>query len=387
MKNKYKIALPLLVLAAGVVLAAVIVKARPAVERQADAVPPPLVRAIEVTLQEVRLDVASQGTVRPSTESTLVAQVAGQVTRIAEGFADGGFFRKGQTLLWIDPRDYELRVSQAEAEVAQARVGLQREQAEVELARQEWRELGEGEPTALTLREPQLAESRARLQAAEASLEQARLNLTRTQVRAPFEGRVRERRVDVGQYVAAGTAVAAVFSTDYAEVKLPVSEDALGYLEVDLGRTVAAGTGPEVRLSGRLGGETLQWEGRIVRSDSQFDSRTRMLNLFARVKDPFGLDGDSSTPLPMGLFVSAEILGKSREGVAVVPREAIRERDRVLVVEDERLRFRDIEILRLEGDRALIRAGLESGEKVCVSALETAVDGMSVRVQLEEGLL
>lgn len=384
MKNKYKILLPLLVIVAGLVLAAVIVKARPSVERQVDAVPPPLVRAIEVEVEEVRLDVISQGTVQPLTESTLVAQVAGQVTRISQGFASGGFFRKGQTLVWIDPRDYELRVSHAEAEVAQAQVGLEREQAEVELARQEWQELGEGEPTSLTLREPQLAEARARLQAAEASLEQARLNLTRTQVRAPFEGRVREKHVDVGQFVSAGSAVASVFSTDYAEVRLPLGEDALGFLEVDLGRTLAAGSGPEVVLTGRLGGETLAWHGRIVRSDSQFDSRTRMLNLFAQIEDPFGLNDPTSRPLPMGLFVSATISGKTASQVIAIPREAVRNGDQVLVVEDGKLRFRTVEILRLQGDQALLQAGLEAGEKVCISPIETVVDGMSVRVLLEE---
>ena len=213
------------------------------------------------------------------------------------------------------------------------------------------------------------------------------MNLTRTQVRAPFDGRVREKRVDVGQFVGAGAPVAEIFSTDSAEGRLPVSEDALGFLDVDLGRTLDAGAGPEVVLTGRLGGASVGWQGRIVRSDSQFDSRTRMLNLFARVEDPFGLGVESATPLPMGLFVSATIAGKSAIDVVVVPREAIRDSDQVLVVESgDRLRFRTVEILRLQGDHALVRAGLEPGEKVCVSPLETVVDGMSVRIQLEEEL-
>lgn len=383
MKNKLRILLPLLVVAGGVALAAVIVRARPPVERRADAVPPPLVRAVVVELEDIPLDVYSQGTVRPSTESTLVAQVAGQVTRVGPSFADGAFFRRGELLLTIDPRDYESRVAQAEAEVARAKVAIERERAEAELARQEWQELGRGEASALTTREPQLAEARAASQAAEATLELARLNLSRTEIRAPFDGRVQAKRVDVGQFVGSGTPVAAVFSTDSAEIRLPVAEHDLGFLEVDLGGLVPPGAGPEVRLSAAVGGRQGVWSGRIVRTGSRFDERTRMLELFARVEDPFGRAAAGATPLPMGLFVEATIAGKTASDVVVLPRSALRGSDRVLVVEDDRLRFRDVEILRLRGDEAIVSGGLEPGEKVCISALETVVDGMSVRVQTE----
>lgn len=385
MKNKLRILLPLLVVAGGVALAAVIVRARPPVERQAGAVPPPLVRAVVVELEDVPLDVYSQGTVRPLTESTLVAQVAGQVTRVGPSFADGAFFRRGELLLTIDPRDYESRVAQAEAEVARAKVAIERERAEAELARQEWQELGRGEASALTTREPQLAEARAALQAAEATLELARLNLSRTEIRAPFDGRVQAKRVDVGQFVGPGTPVAAVFSTDSAEIRLPVAEHDLGFLQVDLGGFVPPGAGPEVRLRGAVGGRQGAWSGRIVRTGSRFDERTRMLELFARVEDPFGRAAAGSTPLPMGLFVEATIAGKTASDVVVLPRSAVRDSDRVLVVENDRLRFRDVEILRLRGGEAIVSGGLEPGEQVCISALETVVEGMSVRVQTEAG--
>ncbi len=383
MNRKLKILLPLLVVAGGAALAALIVIARPAVERQADAVPPPLVRAVVVSFEELSLDVAAQGTVEPLTESTLVAQVAGQVIRVAAAFADGGFFRARELLVAIDPRDYELAVAQAEAQVARARVGVEREQAEAALARQEWQELGEGDASPLTAREPQLAEARAALEAAEAALEQARLNLSRTEIRAPFDGRVEEKRVDLGQFVAPGTPVARVFSTDAAEIRLPVAERDLRYLDLDLGGQLGAGEGPEVELRGVLGGQSAAWSARIVRSGSRFDERTRMLDLFARVEDPFGRKRAGAAPLPIGLFVEATIAGKSASDVVVLPRSAVRGSDRVLVVEDDRLRFREVEILRVRGDQAIVSGGLEPGERVCVSALETVVDGMSVRVELD----
>lgn len=383
MNQKLKIFLPLLVLAAGVAVAAAIVRARPDVERRTDAVPPPLVRALTVHVEDIPLEIVSQGTVEPLTESTLVAQVAGQVTYVSPRFAEGGFFRRGQTLLRIDPRDYELRVSQSDAQVAQARVALEREEAESALARQEWRELGRGEPTSLTLREPQLAQARAALQGAEAALEQARLDLSRTAVQAPFDGRIRQKQVDVGQFVGVGSAVATVFSTDYAEIRLPVAESELGFLEIDLGRTWRESEGPDVRLSATLAGEPASWRGRIVRTDSEFDRQTRMLDVFARVRDPFGLRESGGSPLPMGLFVDARIAGRTATQVVRLPRQAIRSGSRVLIVEDGRLRHRDVEVLRLSGDDAIVSSGLEEGEQVCISVLETVVDGMSVRVQLE----
>ena len=383
MQKKLRVLLPLLVLAAGIAVAAAIVKTRPTVERQEDAVPPPLVRAVTAQLQDLPLDVYSQGTVEPLTESTLVAQVAGQIVRVSSSFADGGFFRRGETLLWIDPRDYELRVAQAEAQVAQARVTLEREQAEADLARQEWQELGRGEPTALTLREPQLAGAQAQLQAAEASLEQARLDLSRTQVRAPFDGRVNEKHIDRGQFVGRGAATATVFATDYAEIRLPVRERELAYLDIDLGGTPSSNEQPSVTLSAELAGSRESWRGRIVRTDSRFDQGTRMLDLFARVEDPFALRQPGGTPLPIGLFVEARIDGSVVSDVVVVPRSAIRPDGRVLVVNDGTLRYREVEILRLFGDQAVISAGLQPGEQVCISSLETVVDGMSVRVQLD----
>jgi RND family efflux transporter MFP subunit len=381
--NRAKFFLPILVVLGGATIAALIVRARPTVERREVTLPPPLVRVIEVSAAEVRLDVESQGTVAPATESVLAAQVAGQIESISSRFAEGGFFRRNDLLVSLDDRDYRLAVSQAEAQVAQARVRLDREEAEAELARLEWEELGGGEASPLTLREPQLAEAQAALQGAEATLEQARLQLSRTRIRAPFSGRVKTKRVDVGQFVAPATSLATLYSTEFAEIRLPVAKNNLEFLDLDLrGQT---SSGPPVELTAELGGELRSWTGRIVRAGSQFDPKTRMLPLFARVEDPFALAG-VGTPLPMGLFVSARIEGRTTAGVAVLPRAALREAGRVLVVDEEsRLRFRTVTIVRIQSDQVVIGDGLASGEKVCISPLETVVEGMLVRTSEELG--
>ena len=387
MKRRAKLLLPILVLAAGVAVAAAIIKARPEVERQPAAAPAPLVRVVEVRLEDLPLNVRAQGTVEPRSAAVLVAQVGGRIERVARQFAAGAFFRRGETLLWIEDADYRLGVAQAEAAVAQARVALERERAEAELALAEWAELGEGEAPPLTRREPQLAQARATLAAAEASLEQARLSLERTRVRAPYDGRVRAKQADVGQFVAPGTPLAAVYSTDVAEVRVPVPREELAYLELDLGRGDFGDQGPPVRLTGQAGDGSQGWQGRVVRADGGFDPRTRMLGLYIEVADPFDRRGGDGAVLPMGTFVDAEIRGRLAQGVAVLPRAALRDGDRVLVAADDRLRFRPVEVLRKQGEEVVIAGGLAAGELVCVSNLETVVDGMRIRSVREDAPL
>jgi RND family efflux transporter MFP subunit len=377
MKRPWRILLPLIVLAAGGLLAFLIARSRAPIERTVQETPPPLVEVVTAHPRPVTLDVTSQGTVTPHTETTLVAQVAGRVVAVAPELAPGGLFRRGQTLLTIDPRDYQLQVAQAEAQVAQAETLLSREEAEAQLAREEWAELGQGKPSPLTLREPQLAEARGALAAARAALEQARLNLVRTTVEAPYEGRVRARRADIGQFVSPGTPLAEVFAIDYAEVLLPVSQVDLGFLDLPRG----TGAGPAVTLTGSVGGASHRWPARVVRTAGEIDPRTRMLPVYARVDDPLGRRHGDRAALPMGLFVEAEIAGRPVAEAFVLPRSAVRGGDQVLVVDGhDRLRFRRVTVIQTPGDRAVVGEGLEAGLRIVVTPLETPVDGMRVRV-------
>ena len=378
MKKYAKILLPVVVLLSGAAIAAALVNLRPAVERREVVIPPPLVRVVTVAPSDVELTVEAQGTVSPGVESVLVAQVPGRIEWVSEQFADGGLFRRGATLLRLEDSDQKLAVSRAEAQLARARTALELQEAEAEQARRDWEDLGRGEPTALTLRQPQLAQARAELEGAEAGLEQARLDLARTRIAAPYEGRIRATRVDVGQYVTPGTPLAELFSTEYAEIRLPVTKDELGFLELDLS-TASQSAATPVELSGELAGSVNTWSATIVRAAGELDPQTRMLPLWARIDDPYGRRG-KRTPLPMGLYVDATIRGRTVNGAVVLPRSALRGESRVLVVDgEERLRYRTVEVARVERDEVVIGGGLDAGERVCVSPLETVVDGMSVR--------
>jgi RND family efflux transporter MFP subunit len=391
MKNRAKIFLPILALLTGLGVVGGLIVTRPKLERTEVAARAPLVRVIQAQYSELVLTVKSQGTVRPRIESSLVAQVDGRIDWVSPAFADGGFFKKNQDLVRIEDRDFLLAVSQAEAQVAQAIVQSQREQAEADLAQEEWADLGDGAPSALALRVPQLAEARARVQAAEATLEKANLDLERTRIRASFDGRIQSTLVDLGQYVGRGVSLARVYSTDAAEVRLPVAKDQLGYLDLGTGLNLqeASGGGPAVVLSGTIGDTSYSWPGRIVRTGSEFDAKTRMLPLFARVDDPLGKARDTAgAPLPIGMFVDAEIEGKRLGKALLIPREALRPGNQVLVVDaDSRLRFRDVQLFRVDRDVAVLTSGLSDGELVCTSNVDTAIDGMKVRTIEEPALL
>ncbi len=378
---------PVLILAVGVFATLALMRSRPRAEKAEPEIIPPLVRVMQVQPDDLRLTVTAEGTVLPRTETNLAAQVAAQVVSVAPSFEVGGFFKRGEILVSLDARDFEVAVERTKAQVAVARLRLVQEEAEARVAAEEWQELGNAEANALVLREPQLAEARAALAAAEAELKKANLDLERTRIQAPFSGRVRSKQADIGQYLTPGQTVATIHAIDYAEVRLPVPDHQLASLDLPLTyRDRAAPPGPDVTLSAQLRGKRHSWPARIVRTEGEIDAKSRMHYLVARVEDPYGRsDGGERPPLVVGLYVQAEIAGREAPGAIVVPRSAVRDDGRVLIVDDEsRLRFRAVEILRRQAESVILAGGLAAGERVCISPLDVAVDGMEVRAVLAE---
>lgn len=380
-----KILLPMATLAVASAWAWKIFNDRPVVETRPPEVPIPVIRAVPAELQTLRLTVRSQGTVAPRTQTTLFPEIAGRVLRVSPSLADGGFFEAGAELLRIDPTDYQLQVVQAEAQIAQAQLSLETEEAQAEVARKEWQSLGRGEASPLLRRVPQIARARAALSSAQAALAQAERNLEKTRISAPFAGRVLRKNVDIGQYVTPGTPMATIYSVDYAEIRLPLSDEELAYVDLPLSYR---GDGsqkrqPVVRLRSEFGQRNHSWTGRIVRTDGTIDPQTRMIHAIAQVADPYGRGPDPDRPpLAVGMFVEAEIQGRLMHDVVTLPRAALRGEDQVLVVDPEsKLRFRHVNVVRLERERVLIDSGLEGGELVSLATLTTVVDGMRVQVQ------
>jgi RND family efflux transporter MFP subunit len=270
--------------------------------------------------------------------------------------------------------------------VANAKLRLAQEQAEFRVAHSEWEDLGKGEATPLTMREPQLENAKAAVAASEADVVTAERNLERTEIRAPYVGRVRQKNVDVGQFVTIGSPVGVIYAIDYAEIRLPLPDRELAYLDLPLvyrGQS-ARKKGPKVTLRAEFAGQVYEWQGHIVRTEGEIDPQSRMVHAVAQVTDPYGRGKDPDRPpLAAGLFVEAEIEGYEAENVVVLPRAALRDGDRVLVVDEEnRLRFRDVDLLRVTRKEIIVRSGLTAGERVCLSPLEAVTDGMRVRTEV-----
>lgn len=381
--NTLKIVSPLVVVALGALVAWGMFVSRAKPDTVVPDAPLPLVRVQRVELQSLRLSVNSQGTVSPRTESVLVPEISGTVVEVAPSFVSGGFFESGDVLLRIDPHDYRQALIQARSRQTQAELRLAQVEAEAQVARREWEALGRGEATPLALYEPQLADARALLDAARAGVEQAERNLARTEIRAPYAGRVRAKEVDRGQFVNRGQPLARLYAVDYAEVRLPLPDQELAFIDLPLGyRGERGNAGPEVILRADFAGQRYEWNGRIVRTEGEIDPRSRMIHAVARVADPYGRgDRPDRPPLAAGLFVEAEILGHRVDSVAVLPRSALREDGRLLIVDDaQRLRFRQVEVLRTTAREVVIGNGLASGERVCLSMITTVTDGMRVSV-------
>lgn len=355
----------------------------PELERQQLEPTMPLVEVLPVVIQPQQLDVATHGELSPQNQVQLAAEVSAKVVWTSPQWHDGAYFRTGDELLKLDPVDYQLALAAAEAQVAQAEAALQVEQAESKAALLDWQQHGEGDAPALVAREPQLAMARANVSAAKASAAQAERALERCVVRAPIDGRVQLATAKLGQFVAAGSVLGSIYSTDKAELRLPIQMHELAWLEVTLGQSELD---VAVELSGEVGGVEHQWQANAVSLEAQLDARNRMLTLVVEVDDPFALRKSSShAPMVPGMFVAAKIGGRTFASLTTLPRSVLREDGTVLVIDgQDRVRIRPVKVLRASAKHAYIESGLETGERVCTTPITAVTEGMKVRVAAGE---
>ena len=286
--------LPLLVIFTGVAGFSLMGALKPKPETKTELPSATPVVTAKAQARSLELTVQSQGEVRPRTEINLSSQISGKIAYISDTFLDGGQFRQGDILLRLESIDYDLRVTQSAANVAQAQTVLTRELSESEIARRDWEDLGQGDATPLSLRKPQLAEAQAKLASAQAGLDEALLGQSRTIIRAPFHGRVREKTVSRAEYINAGQKLGRIYAIDIADVKLPLTDTDLARLGLGIGfKGTQARPGPDVIFSASIAGVAHNWRGRITRTDSAYDSTTRTLYAYAELKDPYGAGADN----------------------------------------------------------------------------------------------
>ena len=374
--QQLKLLLPALVLSISLLSAWAIVAFRTPIKTSAPEAVIPEVQFIQLEPQNLRLTVTSQGIVTPREEIDLVREISGTVTEVHTGLVNGGFFAANDLLLRIDSRDYDYAVINAQAQVAEAKRVLMAEQAQVQQAENEWQALGEGDPSELALRKPQLAEAQAKLQAAEAQLAKAKLDRQRCEIRAPFAGRVVSKQAGLGQYLQSGQTVARIYASDIAEIRLPIATEQLAFLDLPLNQNQQQPKQlPQVSLSAEVAGLKQIWHGHIVRSEAALDTASGQLYLVAQVDHPY----QAETPLISGLFVSAEIEGTVMPNLFSIPHHAINAMQKVKLVDaNQRLHWQTVEVLKQAKDRVIIKQGLNAGDRLIVSELALAIEGMPV---------
>jgi len=378
------------VLAVGVLAATWLISTPPQPERRHEEAAVPLVRVLDAEPVSYRVTLAAMGTVVPAQEVALFPQVTGRIVEQSPGLVPGGVFRQGDTLLRIDPRDYRIAVKQQEAALERARLELRLETGRKVIAEREWKLLEADIPDIqeyreLALREPHQRNAAASLAAAEAALELAELNLERTVIRAPFNAIVQEEFVDEGQLVSPQTRLATLVGTDRFWVQVSIPVDRLRWIDLPQDGKPAA---PDVRITQETGPDvTIERHGRLLRLLGDLDPAGRMARVLVSIEDPLVLArkaGQRGPGLMLGAYVRVEIMGRTLRDVFVVPRTAIREGDRLWVLdEDDALRFRDVTIAWRSGEEVVVSEGLQRGERVVVTPLASPIPGMKLRPQAE----
>ena len=333
-----------------------------------------------VNEEPIQFIVESQGPVKPVINTTLVAEVSGRITDMSEKFRVGSFVKQGDVLFEIDSANYIASTRSAEANLAQAKAAYQDAQARTEQARKDWKKIGRGEPSDLVLKIPQLNQAKAAVQSAEAALYRARQDLERTKVKANFDALIKTKNVGLGQYVNTGSQVATLYGTDTAEVRLPIPDQQLAYL--NLPNQGQEETYPDVRLTGIFAGEEKEWFGKLVRTEGVVEESNRLTYLVAQIDDPYGLEETESrkTSLRFGTFVKAEIAGQERDGLISLPRQALYYNKQVLaLVNENEIKLVDVELARTESNTIYISNGLDDGQEIIITPVQNPANGMKVK--------
>ncbi len=374
-----RLAWPLIVLAGTLLISIVLIKNPPEIVPREVVVSYKPVRIKTVQAESIFLSVRSQGTVQPRTESDLIPEVSGQLNWLSPAMVNGGYFEKGDILLRIDSADYKTLQDRSASAVNRTQIEFETASAEyrrtVKLHQQS---LASASQLEISQRGYRVAESN--LVDAKINLKQAQLDVDRTIIKAPFTGRIRSEHVDLGQFISRGEVIARIYATDFVEVRLPLANKQLGYLNLPDGYRgqLSVEDETDVILIGNYADEEYEWQAKLVRTEAEIDARSRMFYAVARtaVSD---WDG-RKPPLMVGLFVQAEIKGRIVDEVMVLPRIAMRDNNQVLVLDsDNRIHFREVSILRIQPNEVLINGGLLSGERVVLTPLQVAVEGMKVK--------
>jgi len=389
MSFKIKKFLPIIVLSSLIFAAYIVTSNPPSAKRGRPSATPQLsVQVQKLTRSDLAVTIDSYGTIKPRTQSVLLPQVSGQIISISPKFRTGGFFEQGDILLQLDQRDLLAEVKIAQASLFTAKQNFSEEQARVEQAKQDWQRLGNSEKAPdLVLRKPQLLAAQASVYSAQAGLTKAELAVERSNIIAPYTGRILSKSVDIGQVVSVGTELAEIYAIDYVEIRLPLKNKDLPYMVLPENNRFQKATldqQPAVTIFSDL--VTRQsWKGRVVRTEGAFDEESQQLFVVAQIDDPYGENEGNGLPLKIGQYVSAKIDGKTIENALTIPNQAIYQGSYVYIVDGSVLKRKNIAIAWQSEEVAVIKTGLEAEQLLVLTPLGQVTSGTVVSINSIDG--
>lgn len=383
MKKLIQFILVIVIIGVALLIAKRLIDTRPEAVKEPVKRSLPVVEVITAKQTEPEVRIITQGAFTAPRESILSAQVNGEIVHVSDQFEVGGIFKKGEVILKLDDTDYKTTLvstqaaeSQAQAAIKDAEVALEMEKARVAQAKRDWEKLGRGkEPSALLLRKPQIAAAESRILSAKANLEQARANVTqamrnldRAVIKAPYDCQISMKQLDLGSLASMGAPLCTVFELGSVKVRVPITQEDAGYITAD-GTT-------EVTASAMVGGKMKEWTGVIARSENRIDPQTRSTFMIAQFEG-------GELP-PVGMFANIEILGGKMDPVISIPRIALIRQNKVIVINEEnKVNFKEVQVSRTSDKEVFISGGVNAGERVCVTVLNTPMEGMEVQVLAE----
>lgn len=357
-----------------------LISTRPAPDKEVKKDPGILVEILKAERENTAVIVKGTGTVEAAQEISVIPQVSGRIIYTAPNLNVGGFFEKDAILFEIENTDYKLALERALSVKAKAEYELATIESQASIARAEWELINKNTapPNPLVLYEPQLKSAKAELASASAQVEQAKIDLKRTKVKAPFNIRVRSENIDIGQYVKSGSSVAMLAGTDTAEIAVPLTLDDLQWLNIPRHGERQNGADASVHID--VSGVLHEWHGHVVRSTGEIDPKSRMMQLIVEIEDPYGLKDPSSPVLAAGTFVDVHIKGTMLEDVFVIPRTAFRDKSTIWIMDKEnKLQIKKVVPLKIEREKVIIREGIDDGELIIITNISGAANGMKLR--------
>lgn len=373
--------LPLILIVSFALIIYLVFSTPPKANKRGHKVPPALVvEVIDITPQTYQVMLSSFGKIRPTTQSQLSAQVSGQITHVNESFKAGRFFKKGDVLVTLDDRDYTIGVQSASAERAQAKVALDEEKALSAQAIKDRKNLGTlGQASDYALRKPQMAAATAKLQAADANLKQALLDVERTQIKAPYDGRILTKQVSLGQVVGSSTVLADIYAIDSAQVELPIKNAQLNLINLPNNHVAAnQQNASNVIVFNHDGGVTQSWPAHLARTSAGVNDKTQQVSIISEIAQPFAQVDKRS--LNIGQFVTASITGKLMANAIVIPNAAIYQGSYVYLYNDGKLQRSQVDIAYQNENDAVIISGVSDGNKLVITPLGQVSSGTPVKL-------